>query len=144
MFNIALRWTWNSAEADELVQEAFLKLWSRRRGIKPMTANAYLFRTLLNLCQNFSRRRDVVHRAKQWLGLDGTKEIGSQPDSYVDGKALQRAIDTLKPAQRSVLLLVEFSGLSHKEVAEVLNIPVGTVGSRRNTALAKLKEQLSD
>ncbi|MEM6576118.1 MAG: sigma factor, partial [Pseudomonadota bacterium] len=68
LFNIALRWTFNEAQADELVQEAFLKVWQQRRRVVPETANAYLYQTLNRLAMKHARRRTVWRRVKTLLG----------------------------------------------------------------------------
>ncbi|MEM6576537.1 MAG: sigma factor-like helix-turn-helix DNA-binding protein, partial [Pseudomonadota bacterium] len=64
------------------------------------------------------------------------------PADQYDRVEVQEAIQALPDGQRAVLLMAEFSGLSQKEIGQALNLPTGTVGSRRHAALAKLKELL--
>ena len=140
LYNIALRWTWNSAEAQELVQEAFVRVWERSRQVRVETAKAYIYRTVLNLAQNHARRRELWKRLRGWLGSDQVGE--DQPGQVFDRELMKGAIQELPEAQRAVLLLCEFSGLKQHEIAAVLEIPAGTVASRRNSALRRLKEAL--
>lgn len=141
LFNIALRWTWNEAEAHELVQDAFLRLWSARWRVREETVEPYVYRTLLNLCQKHARRRDIWDRVARLLPA---LETAPSPASSVDDERLREAIAALPGAQRNVLLLCEFSDLKQREIAEILGIPPGTVASRRNLALERLKEALGD
>ncbi|MEM7705976.1 MAG: sigma-70 family RNA polymerase sigma factor [Pseudomonadota bacterium] len=142
LFNIALRWTFNEAQADELVQEAFLRVWQQRRRVVPETANAYLYQTLNRLAMKLARRRTVWRRVKTLLGSGDASQDWLLPADQYDRIEVQEAIQALPDGQRAVLLMAEFSGLSQKEIGQALNLPTGTVGSRRHAALAKLKELL--
>lgn len=137
LFNIALRWTWSDAEAHELVQEAFLKLWSARWRIRAETSRAYAYKTVLNLAQKHARKRQTWWRVRQLLP---DADFDTSPERSYDDARVQAAIRQLPEAQRSVLLLCEFSDLKHREIARILGIPPGTVGSRRNHALKRLRE----
>lgn len=141
LFNIALRWTWDEAQAAEMVQDAFLKLWQKRLFVRLETAPAYVTKMVLRLGQNHARRRERWGKVKRLVGQ--ATSIVDQPESALASTQLQNAIRQLSEAQRSVLLLTEFSGLSQKDVADILNIPMGTVGSRRDAAMRNLKECLT-
>ena len=141
LFNVALRWTWVPALAQELVQDAFMKLWSRRLLVRSESAGAYLYKTVLNLGRKHARRRSNWWRVRQALAT-GTPDRG--PDQESAEAQLRRAIEALPEDQREVLLLCEFSGMSQREIGALLDIPVGTVGSRRHHALEKLKQELQD
>ncbi len=141
LFNIALRWTWNEAEAQELVQEAFVRLWSARWRVRSDTVEAYLYRIVLNLGQKHARRRESWWKVSNLL--PGT-DRGMSPEDTVDSARLRDAIKGLPPDIRNVLLLCEFSDLKQREIAELLNIAPGTVASRRHLAVKRLKEALGD
>lgn len=140
LFNIAWRWTWNSAEALELVHEAFIRVWARRKTIDPATAERYLVRTLVNLCHKRARRLRRWSRIRELLALP--RPATDDPESSYSTDALRRAIESLPDAQRDVLLLTEFTDMTQVRIGELLGIPAGTVASRRNTALRKLGEAL--
>lgn len=137
LFNIALRWTWNDAEAHELVQDAFLKLWSARWRIRAETSRAYVYKTVLNLAQKHARKRQTWWRVRQLIPV---ADYDTSPERSYDDARVQAAIRRLPEAQRSVLLLCEFSDLKQREIARILGIPPGTVASRRNHALKRLRE----
>lgn len=142
LFNIAYRWAWNHAEAQELVHEAFIRVWSRRLLIDPDRAYAYLVRTVVNQCQKLARRRRRWQRVGETLGLAG--ERPPRPDQEYRQRQLRQAIETLPDTLRHVLLLTEFTDLKQAEIGDLLGIPSGTVGSRRNTAVRQLKEKFNE
>ena len=138
LFNIAWRWTWNSAEAQELVHDCFVQVWARRARIHPSTAEHYLVRTLINLCHKRARKHRRWKRVREMLPLLSTKP--ERPAASYQMDALHQAMESLPDTQRDVLLLTEFTDMKQREIAELLGIPTGTVASRRNTALRSLKE----
>ncbi len=141
LYNVAYRWLWSREDAAEVVQEAFVRLWKMRARVEAQTAKALVYKIALNLAS--SRRR---RRASRRLRLVVSATPRESPDeALVERESAARvraALERLPEAQRRVVVLCELGGLSYAEVAEILEIKVGTVGSRRNSALAKLREQL--
>lgn len=138
LFNIAYRWTWNAADAQELVHEGFIRLWARRSSIDPPTADRYLMRTVINLCHKCARRQRRWNRIRDLLALQSPKSDG--PATSYQNDSLRRAIESLPDKQRDVLLLTEFTDMKQQQIGQLLGIPAGTVASRRNTAVRKLRE----
>lgn len=142
LINIAYRWAWNRAEAQELVHEAFIRAWSRRMFIDPERAHAYLIRTVVNLCQKLARRRRRWQRVHEALGI--AAERAPEPDQDYGQLQLRDAIEALPDKLRHVLLLTEFTDMKQAEIGDLLGIPAGTVASRRNTAIRLLKEKFNE
>lgn len=143
MFNVVYRWLWSSSDAQEIVQEAFLKVWDARERVDVTTLEPLLYRTALNLASN--RRRSL--RVRRWIGLEAADDEASKartPEEALVAKRVRAAIDALPERLREVVVLAEIAEMSYGEIAETLGIPVGTVGSRRNTALSKLAETLGE
>jgi RNA polymerase sigma-70 factor, ECF subfamily len=145
LYNLAYRYVWNSQEAQDLVQDAFLQLWARRARIRGETADRYLWVSVLNL----SRKRRRWSRTKQFLyGDEELHELtGAQsPEADIatsqEHRLLRKAIDRLPEKLRSVLLLTEFAEMRYETIAELLSIPAGTVASRRHLALRQLTSEL--
>ncbi len=137
------RWVWYRDEASELVQEAFTRLWQTRARVRPESAAAFVHRIALNLAA--SRRRWT--RLRRFIAPeDRAAEAHERPDEAALGAeraaAVRAAVEALPEKLRRALILCELSELSYAEVATVLRIPVGTVGSRRNAAVARLREKL--
>jgi RNA polymerase sigma-70 factor (ECF subfamily) len=147
MFNVVYRWLWNNGDAQEVVQEAFLKIWKVRDDVELETVEPLLYRTALNLASN--RRRSS--RLWRWIGIDAAGDEASpaptSEEALATAQSRQRvrvAIEALPERLREVILLTEYSELTHQEIGKALGIPAGTVGSRRNTAIAQLSQQLGE
>lgn len=142
LYNAAYRYVWQRQEAQDLVQEAFLQVWQRRARIQPDTADRYLWVAVLNLARKRRRWRALRH----FLHLDDVPELPADtpsPEQHWQADQQQQlvlaAIDALSEKLRSVLLLTEFSELPYDAVAAMLNIPAGTVASRRSLAIRQLR-----
>lgn len=146
LFNTTYAWVFNEAEALDLVHDAFVKLWMKRRTIRPEGAAAYVTRIALNLAANRHRR----HKILTWMGLEHSADV-TAPDRSAERQiidrervmSLRRALDTLPAKYRDVILLCRYSGFSYATVGEILDIPEGTVASRLNKAICILKEELT-
>ena len=140
LYNVVYRVIWDASESQDIVQEAFLRCWQKRAAIRADGFKALLFRTALNLA--ISRRR----RGKLWrfVGLEDTSDGEAQEEDY-DGtlpRSVRDAVGALPDRLRRVLLLTEFAGMTYAEVAAILGIEEGTVGSRRTRALEMLRRRL--
>jgi RNA polymerase sigma-70 factor (ECF subfamily) len=139
IYNVVYRVIWDSAESQDVVQEAFLRCWRRKEDIRAEGFKALLFRTALNLASN--RRRSV--RLWRMIGVAALDEVADEGNpSDVLSKPVRDALDRLPTILRDVLLLTELAGMTYPEIASALGIAEGTVGSRRTRALALLREQL--
>lgn len=141
LYNVVFRWLWHEEEALDVVQEAFLRLWDMRERVRLESVEPLLFRIAVNLAANRRRSR----RLWSFVGLDGLargQEQERQLERSERDRRVREALEALPERHRRVVVLTELSGLSYAEVARILEIPEGTVGSRRNKALALLKERL--
>ena len=145
VYNVVYRWLWDASEASDVVQEAFVRLWDMRDRVLPSTAEPLVYRIALNQASNRRRRR----RLWRFVGLEATRgERAQSPADALLGAELEEsvraAIDALPEKLRRVVMLCELSEMTYQQVADALGIRVGTVGSRRNAALARLREVLND
>jgi RNA polymerase sigma-70 factor (ECF subfamily) len=147
MFNVVYRCLWNAGDAQDVVQEAFLKVWKARETVELETVEPLLYRAALNLASN--RRRSS--RLWRWIGLEAAGDEPSRAKSTEDALVseqtrarVKEAIEALPGRLRGVVLLTEYSELTQVEIGAALGIPAGTVASRRNTALKRLEEQLGE
>jgi RNA polymerase sigma-70 factor (ECF subfamily) len=145
MFNVVYRWVWNPDEAEDIVQDAFVRVWRARERVDVTTVEALLYRTALNLASNHRRAR----RVRGWLGLDDVEEVASRRpsteqalDAEQTRARVRAAVEALPEKLRRVVVLSEYAELSYAEISAILGVPTGTVGSRRNTALRQLGEAL--
>ena len=143
ILNYLFRLGRNRALAEDLLQEAFLRVWKAAAGWEPTAkVSTWIFRIAHNLYLNEAARR----REKALEGAD--EPTHDDPSADLRRKELQaavkKAVDALPEGEREVLLLSEFDGFKYAEIAEVLGIPVGTVKSRMFSAVQRLKEALKD
>jgi RNA polymerase sigma-70 factor (ECF subfamily) len=159
LYATALRMVGNSAKAEDLVQETYVRAWQNfDRFTLGTNFKAWIFQILTFLYKNErrsakSREATVDYSANDILpapvSSDGSREDAARvkwdslyPD-LVDDK-FKRALDRLDEDQRSVLLLVTLGELSYQECAEALGIPIGTVMSRLFRARKQLQEELTE
>lgn len=110
---------------------------------------AYLFHSVRNCCMNHLKHEKVVqkHRKQQTLSLTELQYYQSGERSLIEKENLDKiwqVINSLSDIHREIIELSRFEGLSNKEIAKRLNIPVRTVETRLFRALSSLKEKLSD
>ena len=117
--------TGNRAEAEELMQDAFLRVWERWDQVGTMDDPlGYLYRTAMNLFRKRYRRA--------LLALRRTLGFASPRDDFADADerhAVRRVLSTLPPRQRAALVLTEMLGFSADEVGRVLGVQASTVRS---------------
>ena len=134
-----------SSDCEDLVQETFIRLYRYRQQYRP----AARFTTFLyHLARHVwaDRGRKIVRLDRLTSEFQNHVEIAAQVAPERPGEAvdLEAALDQLSPKLREVIVLNIYQGLRYQEVADVLEIPLGTVKSRINLALAALKEILHE
>lgn len=133
--NVVYRWLWNREDARDVIQEAFVRLWQMRDRVDWERAEALVYRIAINLASNKRRSR----RVWQFVTF-GEQAVSDEPGVDVEQElAVRRAIEALPERQRRVLILSLHSNMTYEQIADVLDIAPGTVASRRNTAVAKVR-----
>lgn len=122
-------------ECEDMVQEVFLKLFSYRFQYRPV-AKFSTFLYTLGRCTWIDWVRKEKIRAGTLENIDSIQNNCSSIDNSID---IQHALQQLSEKLRTVVVMSVYQGLKHKEIAGILNIPVGTVKSRMNLAINKLK-----
>ncbi|MCG8291733.1 MULTISPECIES: sigma-70 family RNA polymerase sigma factor [Pseudomonas] len=138
----ALWLTREPGSADDLVQatvERALSRGSQQRAVDSL--RPWLFTILYRLFLDGKRRERLHARWLAWFGRGQADEpLGADTESIVLAQADLQTFARLSAEQRALLLLVSVEGLSYKEAAEALGIPIGTVMSRLSRARAALRE----
>jgi RNA polymerase sigma-70 factor, ECF subfamily len=160
LYTAALRMTRNPADAEDLVQETYLKAY-RGFGSFELGTNlkAWLYRILTNTYINSyraKRRRPEVTDVEDIEDLylyrhlvgDGTAGLGrSAEDEALDrftDTDIKEAIESLPDTFRMAVLLADVEGFSYKEIAEITDVPIGTVMSRIHRGRKALQKALAD
>jgi RNA polymerase sigma-70 factor, ECF subfamily len=136
--------TGSAVEADDLVQAACERALARHHQFQEGTRfDSWMFRIVQTIWIDQIRSRDVRKEdgeiVEERLGSD---EAVRRVEARLALDEVRRAVDRLPPDQRTVLLLVTVDGLSYKEAAEVVSVPVGTIMSRLARARIALQLQL--
>ncbi len=150
MFGYLIRMTGSRTDAEDLLQEVFVRLVKAiERYEHQNNFDAFLFRIASNLCRD--RIRGLRRRKVTSLDAD-RDEAGFEPqaeerDTLPSGRLerievaarLQGALDQLPTAEKEVIMLRHFSDMSFKEIAKVMDTPLGTALARAHRGLAKLR-----
>lgn len=144
LYNALYRWLWQPQECQDTIHDAFLRVWARRARIDEPKVDNLVWTTALNLARNRLRWRRLWHFGEE----DVTVLAGDDPIDAAQrrerDRRLRAALATLPQAMRQVVVLSEFGELGIAEIAGILGIPQGTVGSRKFQALARLRGELKE
>jgi RNA polymerase sigma-70 factor (ECF subfamily) len=151
-YYVALGMVGSPQDAEDLSQEAFVRAFRARARLDPdRPFYPWLYQILRRLCFNFTRdasaRRRKLEYAGGWLVAESRSRAAADDPERVRAtdalrESLEREIAELSPTQREVFVLKEFQGLKYREIAELLDVPIGTVMSRLYAARQKLAERL--
>jgi RNA polymerase sigma factor (sigma-70 family) len=132
--------TGNSAEAEEIMQDAFLALWERWDRVDEIRdPTRYLYRTAMNVFRKRSRRAALALRRTLSLAADPSpfSEIDEQQDAVA-------ALAELTPRQRAALVLTDVMDYSSEEAGRALGVSAGTVRGLASRARETLRRQMGD
>lgn len=125
MKSIALNLLGNLADAEDAVQEAFLKVYRGARGFKGQSAfSTWVYRVLVNTCYDAMRRGR--RRPEMALPEEGAELPATRSADHPLRLSLEQCLARLRPRHRSVFLLFEVEGFSHREIGAILDVPEGT------------------
>jgi RNA polymerase sigma-70 factor (ECF subfamily) len=143
LFRTAVRLTGNRTEAQDIVQNVYLQAWRSFHRFEPGTnCRAWLFKILMNELRHHRRRMNTNREVEDDGTVVGnTAWIGPVPDELTDEDVLS-ALDALPDEFREVILLADVEEFAYKQIAEILDIPVGTVMSRLSRGRRQLRLKL--
>ena len=160
LYSAALRMTRNASDAEDLVQETYLRAY---KGFDKFTQGtnlrAWMFRILTNNYINTYRKKQRRPAESELgdledlylyrrLGGETTGQLGrSAEDELLDHLTeaeVKEAIESLPEAYRLAVLLADVEGFAYKEIAEILDVPIGTVMSRLHRGRKALQKELYD
>ena len=150
-FSLAYRMCGRRSIAEDIVQEAFLSLWrsraryDRARG----SVRSWILGVVRNRTIDWFRRDSVRTRrdvqADEAVGrLAADDDVAAEAQRLADARQLRQALGELPPDQRRVIELAYFGGFTHSQIADMLELPPGTVKGRMRLGLTKLRLALGD
>ena len=149
VYSMAFHVLQNSALAEEVTQDVFIKIWTQPNRWTP---NGGRFSSWLLTVTRYTAidclRREGFPADKFILLLDTisdeTAADGLSADEASEGKELRRLMEQLPTEQAQVIQLAFFRGMTHQQMAKALDLPLGTVKTRLRAGLSKLKHLLTD
>ncbi len=139
VFGFALSMLRNRQDAEDVMHDAYIKIYRgsgayRPRG-KPM---AWILTIVRNLCYTRLKAGRICEDISQYDHLSLEEETGAAIDRLV----LQKALDILAYEDRQIVILHALTGMKHREIAELLDMPLGTVLAKYKRALSRLRKEL--
>ncbi|MBI1929643.1 sigma-70 family RNA polymerase sigma factor [Candidatus Poribacteria bacterium] len=155
VYRLAIQITKNHEDANDVMQDTFLKVYESIHSFRQEAAfETWLYRIVVNHAMNLVKRRkrrresslSAASEAEIHPDVRRTADLVNNPHLNAERKELQKwvtqAVDSLPVKHRTVVILHEFEGLTHAEIASILNCSEGTVRSRLHYARNKLRELL--
>ncbi len=153
LLNFVYRFVGNMEEAEDIVQETFLRVYRNRQAYKRIAKfSTWIYTIAGNLARTELRKRkrrrifsitDLGYEDKDYEISDEVFNPESHVDSRMQEEIIQREINKLPPKFREVIILRDVQELSYEEISKILNVPIGTVKSRVNRGRLKLQERLT-
>lgn len=144
VINVVYRLCGDVALAEDAAQEAFIRAWMNIHRYQPRSPfRNWVYRIATNAAL------DVIRRQRESIDIEKVSLKSNRPNPEFAAEigeraiVIQNAILGLPEASRSVIVLREFEDLSYREIAEILDIPIGTVMSRLNYARKQLRIKLA-
>lgn len=152
-YSLAYKVLNDASDAEEITQDAFVKIHQALDSFRgDASLKTWIMRIVMRLSLN--RRRDRSRSAWRRLGLHHGEDVeisapaAHTPEAqFISGETraqVRRLVDQLPDPLRQVLILNSFEDLSYEEIAQILDVPIGTVSSRLHSARKKLLHQLKE
>ena len=152
LLNFVYRFLGNAEEAEDLVQETFLRVYRNRKAYQKVAKfSTWIYTIAGNLAKTELRKRkrrkffsisDLGYNEKDYDISDEAYNPEKDVDGRMKEEIIYKEIDALSPKFREVILLRDVQQLSYEEISQIVNIPLGTVKSRVNRGRLKLQEKL--
>ncbi|MBD0255423.1 MAG: RNA polymerase sigma-70 factor [Cytophagales bacterium] len=146
LYSFSLRYTRSAFLAEEIVQEAFVKVWHHRRTLDPRQCfGAYLFRLTRNQLLNHLKRIAFEAAYRKQVARQADTSAHSTDNLLLNAEyeqITQRAIGHLPPQRQAIFRMSRLDGLSHEEIAQALHISPHTVKVQINKALKTIRRHL--
>ena len=144
-WNAAYRFLGNAADAEDVAQEAFLRVLDAADRYRSTTSfGAYLYRIVARLCLDFSRRQKFRVHDELFDVADKNETPDEAFEAREQAAAVRQSLDMLPPKQKMAVILRYYEGLGYREIAEVLDTTNKGVERLLSRARAKLASHLDE
>jgi RNA polymerase sigma-70 factor, ECF subfamily len=143
LFGLLLRWVKDKGVAENLLQDVFIKAWRNREKYQTDKGRIFtwLYRITRNICIDYMRSRSCkqnkasVYSDDQPAFLQLPANDTIQPDTI----GIRKLVEMLRQEEKEVVEMMYFIGMTQRQIAEQINIPLGTVKTRMNKAIKELR-----
>lgn len=144
LYGFALKYFKNETDAEELVQEVFVKVWENRQSLKSeLSFKSYLFTIALNQIRKYFNKKATSLRYLESLQNDPEVSDQVSTDDYETTlRQIYQIIEQMPTRRREIFMKSKLEGKSSKEIAAELNISAGTVDNQVSEALRFIRSQL--
>ena len=140
VYGFALSILKNKHDAEDVMHDAFIKIYTSAVTYRPSgNPMAWILTIVRNLCLNRIRAGKVCEDLSEYDDLAGAL---NESDSMLDRMVLETAMGVLDAEERQIVVLHAMTGFKHREIAEILDLPTGTVLSKYNRALKKMRKEM--
>ncbi|HEX2373461.1 MAG TPA: ECF RNA polymerase sigma factor SigK [Actinomycetota bacterium] len=148
VFGLVSKVVRNPAQSEEVTQEVFVELWRTASRFDPArgTARSWIMTCAhrravdrVRSAERAARRDDLAGRRDQGRPYD---EVAEQVETSLEREQVRSSLDALTTLQREAVVLAYYGGYTHREIAELLGVPAGTVKTRLRDGLIRLRDQL--
>ena len=141
VYGFALSILKNKHDAEDVMHDAYIKTYTSAVSYKPSgNPMAWILTIVRNLCYNKIRAGKVCEDLSQYE--DFAVGAASESDAVLDKVVLETAMRILDAEERQIVILHAMTGFKHREIAQILDLPTGTVLSKYNRALKKMRTEL--
>lgn len=148
MYNVALRMLRNAADAEDVLQNAFVEVFTRLDTFRhESTIGAWIKRIVVNQCINFMKKRkpDLVPAEERWPDTPDTTDTSDEDETRaLSVEKINQALTLLPDGYRVVFSLYLMEGYDHQEIAGILNISEATSKSQYSRAKTKIRTILAE
>ncbi len=152
LLNFIYRFVGSQEEAEDIIQETFLRVYRKRKAYKRIAKfSTWIYTIAGNLARTELRRRkrrklfsvtDMGYEDRDYEISDEDFNPDNQVDGIIQEEIIQKEIAMLSPKFREVIILRDVQELSYEEISTIIKVPIGTVKSRVNRGRLKLQSRL--
>ena len=142
LYGTIMTWINDAHVAENLLQDAFVKAWANRETYDPAKGRLFtwLYNITRNVCIDYYRSRQYKKGKASILSNDlvlmkNTKQVNQMPDTI----GVRKLLDLLRKEEKQVVELMYFKGFTQKEIARLMDMPLGTVKTRMSMAIKNLR-----
>ncbi|MBQ6389534.1 MAG: RNA polymerase sigma factor [Mogibacterium sp.] len=130
----------NKHDAEDVMHDAFIRIYMGAAAYKPSgNPMAWILTIVRNLCLNKIRSGKVCEDLSEY---DDLASPSDDTDAVIDRMVLESAMSILDAEERQIIVLHAMTGFKHREIAEILDLPIGTILSKYNRAMKKMRKEM--